>query len=235
MVYRVVGRADGRRQHANEGPRRKGGLQEGRGRSWHPLLERRSFDALFNGLFRGHFSSDPAKLSQLAGVKAMYPGRTVDARARQAAGSAPDLVAAINLTGASRADPAASPDTASRSASSTPASTSTTRRSAAAAFRAARPSQRARGLRLRLRRRRLQRRPASPAAALFPVPTPTRTTAPALAATSPASSAPTAAASRASPPGSPSGPTASSAAPARPTRTSSSRRWSAPSGRHAGA
>lgn len=65
------------------------------------LGERRSFDTLFNGLSIEVGPADRAKVMALAGVKAMYPVERVQAPSpEQAAGSAPDLVAAINLTGA---------------------------------------------------------------------------------------------------------------------------------------
>jgi minor extracellular serine protease Vpr len=64
--------------------------------------ERRSYDTLFNGFSIEIQPGDRAKLMALAGVKAMYPVERIQAPSpEQAAGSAPDLVAAINLTGAS--------------------------------------------------------------------------------------------------------------------------------------
>ena len=66
-----------------------------------PYVERRSFDVLFNG-FSVHV--DPVsrpKLAQLRGVKAMYPVEMIQApNPEVAAGSAPDLAAAITMTGA---------------------------------------------------------------------------------------------------------------------------------------
>jgi minor extracellular serine protease Vpr len=63
--------------------------------------ERRSFDTLFNGFSIQVSAGDRAKIMALAGVKAMYPVEHIQApTAEQVAGSAPDLVAAINLTGA---------------------------------------------------------------------------------------------------------------------------------------
>jgi len=64
--------------------------------------ERRSYDTLFNGISIEVQPVERAKVMALAGVKAMYPVERIQAPApEQAAGSAPDLVAAIHLTGAS--------------------------------------------------------------------------------------------------------------------------------------
>ncbi|MES2960368.1 MAG: S8 family serine peptidase [Pseudomonadota bacterium] len=66
------------------------------------FTERRSYDTLFNGFSIELNPGDRAKVMALGGVKAMYPVERVQAPSpEQAAGSAPDLVAAINLTGAS--------------------------------------------------------------------------------------------------------------------------------------
>jgi subtilisin family serine protease len=63
--------------------------------------ERSAFDVLFNGFSIAVDPANRVKLSRLAGVKAMYPVLTVDAPTpEQAAGSIPDLVAAITMTGA---------------------------------------------------------------------------------------------------------------------------------------
>ncbi len=65
------------------------------------FTERRAFDVLFNGYSVDISSANRRKLSQLSGVKALYPVIKVDAPApEQAAGAAPDLVSAITMTGA---------------------------------------------------------------------------------------------------------------------------------------
>lgn len=62
--------------------------------------ERRSYDVLFNGFA---IEVDPAnrlKLARLKGVKAMYPVEIVQRPTAQSSDSAPDLAAALSLTGA---------------------------------------------------------------------------------------------------------------------------------------
>ena len=64
------------------------------------FTERRTFDTLFNGF---SVEVDPAnrlKLARLKGVKAMYPVEIVTRPAVESGGSAPDLEAALTLTGA---------------------------------------------------------------------------------------------------------------------------------------
>lgn len=63
---------------------------------------RRSFDVLFNGFAVEATAAERAKLAKLPGFKAMYPVEVVHAPKPENgfAGSAPDLVAAITLTGA---------------------------------------------------------------------------------------------------------------------------------------
>ena len=64
-------------------------------------MERRSFDVLFNGYSIEVNPRDRLKLARLPGVKAMYPVERIAAPSpEQAAGSAPDLAAAITMTGA---------------------------------------------------------------------------------------------------------------------------------------
>ena len=66
-----------------------------------PYVERRSFDVLFNGFSVEVDPGSRAKLAQLPGVKAMYPVERIDApNPETAAGDAPDLAAAITMTGA---------------------------------------------------------------------------------------------------------------------------------------
>lgn len=63
--------------------------------------ERRSFDVLFNGYSIEVDPKDRLKIARLPGVKAMYPVERIAAPTpEQAAGAAPDLVAAITMTGA---------------------------------------------------------------------------------------------------------------------------------------
>ena len=71
------------------------------------FTERRSFDVLFNGFTVEASAANRVKLARLAGVKALYPVETIAAPepGRQSAIS-PDLVAAINTTGASAAQTA---------------------------------------------------------------------------------------------------------------------------------
>ena len=71
------------------------------------FTERRSFDVLFNGFTVEASPANRVKLARLAGVKALYPVETIAAPepGRQSAIS-PDLVSAINMTGASAAQTA---------------------------------------------------------------------------------------------------------------------------------
>ena len=63
--------------------------------------ERRAYDVLFNGFAVEINPAERMKLAQLPGVKAIYPVEVIAAPTpEQAAGAAPDLVAAITLTGA---------------------------------------------------------------------------------------------------------------------------------------
>ena len=64
--------------------------------------ERRSFDTLFNGFSVEVAPGDRAKLSQVAGVKAMYPVELIQAPSPEVSsgGAAPDLATAISMTGA---------------------------------------------------------------------------------------------------------------------------------------
>ena len=63
--------------------------------------ERRAFDVLFNGFSVEINPAERMKLAQLPGVKAIYPVEIIAAPTpEQAAGAAPDLVAAITMTGA---------------------------------------------------------------------------------------------------------------------------------------
>ena len=66
--------------------------------------ERRSFDVLFNGFTVEASAANRVKLARLPGVRALYPVEVIDAPnpGRQSAIS-PDLVAAINTTGATTA------------------------------------------------------------------------------------------------------------------------------------
>ena len=64
------------------------------------LNERRSFNSLFNGLSVAVSAADRAKLSRVAGVKALHPIDVVQAPAPEVAGgSAADLAFALSLTG----------------------------------------------------------------------------------------------------------------------------------------
>jgi minor extracellular serine protease Vpr len=64
-------------------------------------VERRSFDVLFNGLSVSIAPAERAKLSQLPGVKAMWPIQTIAAPTPEASGgTAADLASAISMTGA---------------------------------------------------------------------------------------------------------------------------------------
>ena len=64
-------------------------------------VERRTFDVLFNGYSIEVDPKDRLKIARLPGVKAMYPVERIAAPTpEQAAGAAPDLVAAITMTGA---------------------------------------------------------------------------------------------------------------------------------------
>jgi subtilisin family serine protease len=66
-----------------------------------PYVERRSFDVLFNGFSVEVEPWNRTKLAQLPGVKAMYPVERIDApNPEVTAGDAPDLAAAITMTGA---------------------------------------------------------------------------------------------------------------------------------------
>ena len=68
------------------------------------FTERRSFDTLFNGFSVAINSANRERLARLPGVAAMYPIFRVDAPSpEEAAGTAPDLVAAITMTGAKEA------------------------------------------------------------------------------------------------------------------------------------
>ena len=63
--------------------------------------ERMSYDTLFNGFSIEVAPGDRAKISQLAGVKAMYPVEIIAAPTPERTDEvAPDMAAAINLTGA---------------------------------------------------------------------------------------------------------------------------------------
>jgi subtilisin family serine protease len=65
------------------------------------LTERRSYRSLFNGFAVEVGSADRKRLAQMTGVRAIYPVFNVAGPSpEEAAGSALDLVAAINLTGA---------------------------------------------------------------------------------------------------------------------------------------
>ncbi|HZF79323.1 MAG TPA: hypothetical protein VEZ89_05980, partial [Rubrivivax sp.] len=69
--------------------------------------ERRAFDVLFNGFSIEVDSRDRSKLSQLPGVKAIYPVDIVKAPTPEVTeGAAPDLAAAIAMTGANIAQTA---------------------------------------------------------------------------------------------------------------------------------
>jgi glucose-1-phosphate cytidylyltransferase len=64
-------------------------------------VERRSYDTLFNGFAIEIAPAERMKIAQLPGVKAIYPVEVVLAPTRRrAAGSAPDLASAIQMTGA---------------------------------------------------------------------------------------------------------------------------------------
>lgn len=63
------------------------------------LAERRSFKSLFNGLSIAVSAADRAKLSRVAGVKALHPIEVVQAPApEQGSGAAPDLASALTQT-----------------------------------------------------------------------------------------------------------------------------------------
>jgi minor extracellular serine protease Vpr len=65
------------------------------------VVERRSYDVLFNGFAVKVELRDRAKLSQIPGVKAIYPVETIAAPSPEvAAGEAADMAAAVALTGA---------------------------------------------------------------------------------------------------------------------------------------
>jgi minor extracellular serine protease Vpr len=65
-------------------------------------VERRSFDVLFNGLSVSIAPAERVKLSQLPGVKAIWPIQTIAAPTPEVSGgSAADLASAITMTGAS--------------------------------------------------------------------------------------------------------------------------------------
>jgi minor extracellular serine protease Vpr len=69
--------------------------------------ERRTFKSLFNGFALAVTSDNRKKLTQLAGVRAIYPVYTIAAPTpEEAAGAAIDLVSAITLTGAKQAQDA---------------------------------------------------------------------------------------------------------------------------------
>ena len=64
-------------------------------------VERKAFDVLFNGFSVEVGPADRMKLAMLPGVKAMYPVEIIAAPTpEQVAGAAPDLAAAIAMTGA---------------------------------------------------------------------------------------------------------------------------------------
>ena len=66
--------------------------------------ERRSFSSLFNGLSVQLSAADRAKLLSLPGVKAVYPVDTIQAPTPQPIeGASPDMIAAIQLSGAQAA------------------------------------------------------------------------------------------------------------------------------------
>lgn len=63
--------------------------------------ERRAYDTLFNGFAIDIAPTDRSKIAQLSGVKAMYPVAIVEPPSpEQTAASLPDLVSAIQMTGA---------------------------------------------------------------------------------------------------------------------------------------
>ncbi|MCK6429934.1 MAG: S8 family serine peptidase [Burkholderiaceae bacterium] len=63
--------------------------------------ERRAYETLFNGFSIEAGPADRLRIARLPGVKAMYPVEVIQApQPEAAAGAAPDLIAAINLTGA---------------------------------------------------------------------------------------------------------------------------------------
>ena len=65
------------------------------------FTERRAFDVLFNGYSVDITSANRRRLSQISGVKALYPVLKVDAPTpEETADAAPDLVSAITMTGA---------------------------------------------------------------------------------------------------------------------------------------
>ena len=70
--------------------------------------ERRSYDVLFNGFAVEATASERTKLAKLPGFKAMYPIRTVQAPrpVLGSGGAAPDLAAALTMTGANVAQTA---------------------------------------------------------------------------------------------------------------------------------
>jgi subtilisin family serine protease len=70
--------------------------------------ERRSYDVLFNGFSVEATPTERTKLAMLPGFKAMYPIDIIQAPRpeRNGAGAAPDLAAAIGMTGASAAQAA---------------------------------------------------------------------------------------------------------------------------------
>ena len=68
------------------------------------FTERRAFDVLFNGYSVDITSANRRRLTQISGVKALYPVIKVDAPTpEEASGAAPDLVSAITMTGAQTA------------------------------------------------------------------------------------------------------------------------------------
>jgi subtilisin family serine protease len=65
------------------------------------VVERRSYDVLFNGMAVQVDLRDRAKLARIPGVKAIYPVETIAAPSPEvAAGEAADMAAAVALTGA---------------------------------------------------------------------------------------------------------------------------------------
>ncbi len=63
------------------------------------FVERRAYDTLFNGFAVEVSPEQRAKLRRLPGVKAMYPVEVIAAPRTEASTSAPDLIAALALTG----------------------------------------------------------------------------------------------------------------------------------------
>jgi minor extracellular serine protease Vpr len=98
--------ADGNSRTAVRGE--KAAFKQAASRAGVQWRERRSFDVLFNGFSVEATAAERSKLAKLPGFKAMYPIEVIHAPRPEvgSGGSAPDLAAAITMTGASAAQAA---------------------------------------------------------------------------------------------------------------------------------